>query len=62
MWSLSTHQHEKDSKILCLMSLMTGNLLRLPGTIFRYPFDNSHESVKYRRYHLPYLLYDFSLP
>ena len=43
------------------MSLMTDNLLRLPGTIFRYPFDNSHESVKYRRYHLPYLKYDSSL-
>ena len=43
------------------MSLMTGNLLRLPCTIFRYPFDNSHESVKYRRYHLPYLQNDSSL-
>ena len=43
------------------MSLMTGILLKLPSTIFKYLFDISHESVNYRSTIFTYLNNDSSL-
>ena len=43
------------------MSLMTSILFRLPCNIFTYLFTIFHDSVKYRRFHLPYLKYESTL-